>query len=377
MSFLATFRDHPRKLWLRRALFQIHLWAGVLLSLYVVVIALTGSVLVFRSELTRAQLPKGLSPYNGNHLASISGVVQHFVATYPGARLETLQTPSSQTPAFLLFADDARQHPFRLLADPVTGQLRSQPPTWLDWTYDLHVYLLLGHAYGMRVNGIGAAALLVITFTGLFLWWPGVSIWMRGLRIDFTRSWRRINFDAHSAIGFWTLSIVFWWALSGIYFAWYRQVTAVIATISPLHGMLAPALPKLAPLGPQRTSLDQILAAVHNASPHGQLFSLSDPTLSGQTAYALVDLRASGDFSHRDIIALSTSDAHVLTIWHYGQNHSVGDWILWAMHPLHFGTLWGLAFKVLWAFCGLALAILVVTGLLMYWNRFLRHKFSN
>jgi uncharacterized iron-regulated membrane protein len=45
------------------------------------------------------------------------------------------------------------------------------------------------------------------------------------------------------------------------------------------------------------------------------------------------------------------------------------------MHPLHFGTLWGIFFKLIWAFCGLALAILAVTGLVMYWNRFLRHQF--
>lgn len=32
------------------ALFQIHPWVGILLSLYIVTIALTGSILVFREE---------------------------------------------------------------------------------------------------------------------------------------------------------------------------------------------------------------------------------------------------------------------------------------------------------------------------------------
>ncbi len=374
MSFLATLRDHPRKLWLRRALFQVHLWAGVLLSLYVVMIALTGSILVFRSELTKAQLPADINPYDARHVAPIGDIVRQFLAAFPGARIESLQTPSPQIPAFLISADDAHQQPFRLVADSVTGKLLPQPRTWLDWTYDLHVYLLLGHAYGMQANGVGAAVLLLLTLTGLFLWWPGVRIWTRGLRIDFARNWRRINFDAHSAIGFWTLSIVFWWALSGIYFPWYRQVTAVVASVSPLQGMLAPKPPALMPPRQHRASLNEVLNAVHEASPRGRLFSLSDPTLFSPTTYALVDLRAPGDFSHRDIIALSTADAHVLTIWHYGQNHSAGDWILWAMHPLHFGTLWGIAVKILWALCGVALAILAVSGLLMYWNRFLRHR---
>jgi uncharacterized iron-regulated membrane protein len=42
----------PKTLWLRRALFQIHLWAGLCLGLYVVVVSLSGSALVFRDELT-------------------------------------------------------------------------------------------------------------------------------------------------------------------------------------------------------------------------------------------------------------------------------------------------------------------------------------
>jgi uncharacterized iron-regulated membrane protein len=41
------------------------------------------------------------------------------------------------------------------------------------------------------------------------------------------------------------------------------------------------------------------------------------------------------------------------------------------MYPLHFGTLWGLPVKILWALLGFGLAVLSVTGLLMYWNRYL------
>jgi uncharacterized iron-regulated membrane protein len=376
MSLLRTLVHHPRKLWLRRALFQIHLWAGVLLSLYVVMIALTGSILVFRSELTRGLLPKTLTPYAADRLAPMEMVLERFKSAYPEAGLENIQMSSPQMPTFVLFATDSHRRPFTVLADPVTADLRSQPRTWLYWTYELHANLLLGEAHGVQVNGIGAMCLLLLTITGLAIWWPGVKIWARGLRIGLRHNWRRINYDAHSAIGFWTLLIVFWWALSGIYFAWYRQVTSVVAVVSPLQGMLSPAAPANEKAGPDRASLKQVLNAIHQASPTGHLFSLSDPLLSGTTIYALVDLRAPGDFSHRDIITMSTTDARVLTVWHYGQNRTAGDWILWSMHPLHFGTLWGISVKILWAFCGVTLAMLAITGLLMYWNRFLRRQFE-
>jgi uncharacterized iron-regulated membrane protein len=377
MSFLSTFLHHPRKLWLRRALFQVHLWAGVLLSLYLVVIALTGSVLVFRSELEKAQLPKTFSHYDAQSTVSIERIVDGFRVAYAGAKLDNLQTPSPQSPVFVLTASDANRHPFTVLADSASIHFWRQPRTWLDWIYDLHVYLLLGKTHGMQVNGIGATVLLLLTVTGIYLWWPGLRIWTRGLRFGLRHNWRRITFDMHNAIGFWTLFIVSWWALSGIYFAWYRPVTAAIAMVSPLKGMLSPAAPFAPASGPDRASLHQVLDAIHRTSPGGQLFSLSDPQLGGSTIYALVDRGAPGDFSHRDILTLSTTDAHILTIWHYGQNHSAGDWVLWAMHPLHFGTLWGMPVKILWALCGVALAVLTATGLLMYWNRYLRHKFRN
>lgn len=86
-----------------------------------------------------------------------------------------------------------------------------------------------------------------------------------------------------------------------------------------------------------------------------------------------IDLRAWGDFSHRDLITVDTVTGRVLTVWHYGSNHTLGDWILWSMHPLHFGTVWGWPVKCLWCLFGLSLAALSVTGVLMYWNRYLRH----
>ncbi len=153
MSLLRTLVHHPRKLWLRRTLFQVHLWVGVLLSLYIVMIALTGSILVFRTELTRALLPKTLAPYAADSVSPIAIVLEHFRTAYPEARLENIQMPSPQMPAFLLSATDRHQHPFTLLAHPVTADLRLQPRTWLYWTYELHANLLLGEAHGVQVNG--------------------------------------------------------------------------------------------------------------------------------------------------------------------------------------------------------------------------------
>ena len=41
----------PQRVWVRRAIFQVHLWTGLALGLYVVVLSVTGSALVYRREL--------------------------------------------------------------------------------------------------------------------------------------------------------------------------------------------------------------------------------------------------------------------------------------------------------------------------------------
>ena len=38
----------PQTLWVRRAIFQIHLWTGIGVGMYLLMICLTGSVLVYR-----------------------------------------------------------------------------------------------------------------------------------------------------------------------------------------------------------------------------------------------------------------------------------------------------------------------------------------
>ena len=51
MNFLRQFVHRPQRLWVRQFNFQVHLWVGIILSLYMIVIGVTGSILVFRTEL--------------------------------------------------------------------------------------------------------------------------------------------------------------------------------------------------------------------------------------------------------------------------------------------------------------------------------------
>jgi len=49
----------PQSVWLRKATFQIHLWTGLGIGLYVTMLSVTGAALVYRVEMERAfQTPR-------------------------------------------------------------------------------------------------------------------------------------------------------------------------------------------------------------------------------------------------------------------------------------------------------------------------------
>src|SRR5437762_3697976 len=46
--------SHPKTIWLRKAIFQLHMWSGIGIGLYVLMVSVTGSIVVYRNELYTA-----------------------------------------------------------------------------------------------------------------------------------------------------------------------------------------------------------------------------------------------------------------------------------------------------------------------------------
>lgn len=368
-NLLSTAIHHPRKLWLRRALFQIHLWLGVLLTLYVIIISLSGSILVFQDEIRSASLH--VPSRDISHIASINTVIANTHTSYPTSQLGFITMPQADTPWWTLFVTDAKGRASLVYADAATATPIHQRHLFIDTVLDLHVYLLMGRN-GFILNCLCGIGLLVLAITGAVLWWPGIKLWTRGFYISLHHTWKRINYDTHNAIGIWTLFIVSWWGITAVYFLLPTQTAALVNKVSPLVGMKEPAPPQRTP-STSVAKLEDILATA-KASSTGHLSSFSVPAKPGDDVTVYMERGATGDFSHRDILTFDGHTGKLLTLWHYGENKSLGDWFMWLMYPLHFGTLWGTTVKVIWSILGLALCALSITGLLMYWNRYLSKR---
>jgi uncharacterized iron-regulated membrane protein len=385
VSFLRGFVRRPQRVWLRRLNFQIHLWIGLILTLYLIMIGLTGSILIFREELEHLA---GANPWRdiqtSGPYADPADVIATVRAAFPDARMTSLSAPTKSNPVYtaVLQTRGRAAGAGSIAVHPVTGQIlgRSQRRlpknwAWLGVVRNLHVTLLSG-VTGRQVNGVLAGLLLLVNLTGMVVWWPGLRGWTRALTIDFARTWRRVNFDLHRAVGFWTFAIVSFWGISGVYFGWSRETRMLVEKLSPVISAMPPVI-KVEPR-PAATSgaadLRAMLTEAASLDPGTTLRQIAFP--SGRRAPLEISMQRSGTrgAEFADTLYFDPYDGRYLAIWKYGINQSLGDWFIWLQIPLHFGTFWGLGVKILWAAFSLSIPLLCVTGALMYWNRFLRRR---
>src|SRR5215471_12936074 len=81
---------HPQKTWLRKAIFQIHLWSGVILGLYVVVACVSGSAIEFRTDLEEILSQKMQVPGSGKALTR-DQMRQSIERTYPDYTIRSIK----------------------------------------------------------------------------------------------------------------------------------------------------------------------------------------------------------------------------------------------------------------------------------------------
>ncbi|HEV2200277.1 MAG TPA: PepSY-associated TM helix domain-containing protein [Bryobacteraceae bacterium] len=211
----------PQRLWIRRALFQVHLWSGIAVGLYILMISVTGSVLVYRNELFRAATPAPIISKGPGPRLTDDQLKDAAARVYPGYRVVVVgraRDPDQAVDVSLGRGDEVKKRMF----DPRSGaDLGDSVPTGIRLVsklIDLHDNLLAGAA-GRKVNGAGALATLVLAATGLTIWWPGVKTWRRSLILPHGLGWKRWTWHLHSMIGFWSLGFTLVFAFSGIYLA--------------------------------------------------------------------------------------------------------------------------------------------------------------
>ncbi len=212
---------------------KIHLWLSVPLGLVITVVCLSGAVLVFEGEITRAlhpelyrvAVPANVRPLRPSQLADrIRGQMPdslHLVSLQLSAR--------SDEPCMAAFRETGRR---QLSVDPYTGAVNgwAESPAFFGTVRKLHRWLLdpppsKGEkSIGNAIVGVSTLALVVILVSGLILWIPRSRKALRNRLKVSCSDGRRFWHDCHVSLGFYATLLLLVMALTGLTwsFGWYR-----------------------------------------------------------------------------------------------------------------------------------------------------------
>lgn len=230
---------HKLMLWLHRT-------TGLGMAVFLVLIALTGSIIAFDSELDRLLNPGLMTvPVRDAPLLDAVALRERAVAMEPRAKFDFFYLKIPAGRSFIIAAwpktDPATGKPFvmeydQLFLDPYTGEklgTRNSAKALIPFIFNLHYGMVFGNR-GVRFFGFVALVLTINLFLGFYLtlprwrrrhnlpetsnaprrsWW---ARWKPSWQIKFGGGLYRTSFDIHRAFGLWTWGLLFVFAWSGV-----------------------------------------------------------------------------------------------------------------------------------------------------------------
>jgi len=378
----------------------LHRWAGLGMTIFLVIVGLTGSLLAFRTDLERLINPQLFAESKpGQTPLDLATLAEKAEALAPHARAGYFWVERDQAVMAMRPRNDpATGKPYELdfnhlFLNPYTGKelgrrrdgdLRQGRLIVVPFIYDLHATLTMGSTGGW-ILGIVALIWTLDSFVGFYLTLPrGTSDfwkrWKNAWNVKWNANAFRVNFDLHRAGGLWFWLLVFVFAWSSVMLTLlpvYVPVTkALFDYRSPEDSIQGAMLPT--PLDVPKLDWHQAQAAAEKlmaeqAALHG--FTVTRPYGMGYIPefgvypYAVRssrDIRGHGwDTSiWVDGNTGALRDVDLPSGQHTG--NTVSTW-LWG---LHYGDIrdW-LPYRILVCLFGLVLSMLSVTGVYIWWRK--------
>jgi uncharacterized iron-regulated membrane protein len=374
-----TTSGYRAKLPIRRWVRIAHLWAGIGLGLWLAMLGITGSALVYQHSLRQVlehgrEIKPGLPPLPIDQLLarvhqqrSDLAVVDIDGLEYKNSALELLIRPVTAT------GPEKRSR--YLLVDPGTGKIgamQSSSGTFMGFVAQLHYNLLSGET-GLALNAFAGGLAIFFAITGITLWWRGKAKWKNGLRIKIRRASTRVrNYSIHSAIGFYSSLFLAIAGLSGIYFAApqpYLEAAARLngTTLAVMKDFLDPPL-STSPLTMPDAPVNQIVAFAHAQYPGQVLSEIEIPQRPMDAWQFHFFSHGAIDLGNAELVVMDRRSAKVLAA-HQTADLPIAIRAVILLRPLHYGTIGGHITRILWIFLGLTPAVLLITGFVIWRKR--------
>lgn len=410
---VATHRFISRPFWV-----VIHRYAGLFMAGFLIVAALTGSILSFDNELNDWLNPPPHVAAGGRAPLSPLELRERALAIVPQAQIYNISLHVKPDVAYLITLEPREdpttgtpvELPFnRLWLDPYSGADVAHelaPDSYWPLTRQnlipfivaLHYKLALPGEIGVWLFGIAALLWTLDCFLGVYLTFPvrvrrredgeGLvssprhSWWIRWKPAWLVqwpvRSTYRVNIDLHRAGGLWPWVLLLVLAWSSVGFNLYPQV--YLPVMQAVFGMTdsTAALPTLSmpKSEPELSWLDAYRLAQQHMAEQAQAYRftvLGEETLfydpaPGVFSYVVKSDRDLSDESGGTVLILNADNGAMIDLnLPSGQNLglTLHSWLF----ALHMATVWGMPYKLLLAITGLVIAVLCVTGVYIWWKK--------
>jgi uncharacterized iron-regulated membrane protein len=230
---------------LRRLWLNVHLWIGVGLAVLLIPISISGGLLVFHDDIDALINPQRYAVTGSqvalpasDYLAKAADAVAKDPADL---RVTGLRYPEEGGPMRVVTRASNTQPGVRprfvtVFLDPPTGNVLDVmefSSSLIGFLHVFHENLMLPQYNGRQIVGWAGVGMLILSLTGIWIWWPRNGGFLKGLR--WTRS-PRFTFNLHNMLGFWISIPLAMVSLTGIYLSFpqtARELMSSVATVTP------------------------------------------------------------------------------------------------------------------------------------------------
>ncbi len=351
------------KLAWRRTWFQVHKWIGLILAILIIPLSISGAALVWHDQLDGIVNPARYAVTGDALLAPAAYAAAARAALGPDDRIAQVTMPDDEGPVTVAATPGATPPsrggpPVRTMVylDPPTAHVLQVAPSNAGLVRFLHVLhgSLQVPGVGRQIVGWIGVAMMISSFTGLWLWWPTVGRWVRGLRY---RRHRNTDTNLHYLIGFWIALPLFVLSLTG---AWISFPAFFGALAGGGGGAAAPrgpdraAMMRAKPLETPAQPLDLVVARA-SAVGRGELRSVAWPTT----------LSADWTVGFAGGATVKVADDSGIAV--AAPSRQRGG-VAMLMRHIHDGEGMGIVWQVIIFLGGMLPAGLAVTGIIMWWR---------
>ncbi|MCC6776994.1 MAG: PepSY domain-containing protein [Hyphomicrobiales bacterium] len=359
---------------------SVHRWIGILLALLLAPIALSGALLVWHDELDALPNPVRYAVSGTQLLAPEEYLAAVVPALGQDHQLMAVRYPrATGWPVVVLVRQPAEpgQRPrlFNDFVDPPTGRIldkvdfRSSP---FGFLHVFHENLTIPDYSGRAIVGWAGVGMLILSLSGIWLWWPRNGALRRGLR------WRRSTLTSsnlHHLLGFWISLPRAVVSATGIYLSFPQPARSLMSSIAPMGTSQRPSF--AAEIVRERSLVaSRALELARALEPEASVAAVFLPSVARERG---AQERGGGAAQWR--IQLRTGEQDIVTVWvddrqgvaRRQPDPLAGDraaqWIRWIHEGSRGGPLWQLAVFLTGAFP----IIFAVTGV-MIWLRGRRRR---